>query len=83
VAGSLAGSFPGLGWPDFAAYEFERTMTHGGRRAEEMRESAAMLDDLGLGGGLARAIAAVQDRMCASPDAARIRAMIERIGAGK
>jgi 3-hydroxyisobutyrate dehydrogenase-like beta-hydroxyacid dehydrogenase len=83
VAGSLAGSFPGLGWPDFAAYEFERTMTHGRRRAEEMRESAAMLDELGLGGGLARAIAAVQDRMAASPDAARIQAMIERIGAGK
>jgi 3-hydroxyisobutyrate dehydrogenase-like beta-hydroxyacid dehydrogenase len=83
VAGSLAGSFPGLGWPDFAAYEFERTITHGGRRAEEMRESAAMLDELGLGGGLARAIAVVQDRMGASPDAARIRAMIERIGAGK
>lgn len=60
---SLGGSYPGLGLPDFATYQFERTTRHGKRRAAEMRESAATLDDLGLHGGLARAIAEVQERM--------------------
>jgi hypothetical protein len=46
-----------------------------------MRESGAMLDELGLDGGLARAIAAVQDRMGASPEAERLLAMVGRIGA--
>jgi 3-hydroxyisobutyrate dehydrogenase-like beta-hydroxyacid dehydrogenase len=60
---SLAGSYPGLGLPDFAHYQFERTTRHGKRRAAEMRESAATLDDLGLQGALAGAIADVQDEM--------------------
>jgi 3-hydroxyisobutyrate dehydrogenase-like beta-hydroxyacid dehydrogenase len=81
VAASLAGSFPGLGWPGFAAYQFERSLTHGRRRAAEMRESGAMLDELGLDGGLARAIAAVQERMGASPEAERMLAMAARIAA--
>ncbi|ESR22610.1 NAD(P)-dependent oxidoreductase [Lutibaculum baratangense] len=63
VLPSLASSFPGLGWPDFALYEFERALTHGVRRAAEMRESGKTLDELGLHGDLARAIAAVHDRM--------------------
>jgi hypothetical protein len=81
VAASLAASFPGLGWPAFAAYQFERTLTHGRRRSEEMGESGAMLDELGLDGGLARAIAAVQERMGASPEAERLLAMVGRIAA--
>ncbi len=60
---SLSGSFPGLGWPDFAQYQFERTLRHGKRRAAEMRESAETLRALGLHGALADEIAAVQDRM--------------------
>src|SRR5690606_6329272 len=63
VARSLAASFPGLGWPDFAAYQLERSLTHGTRRSEEMQESGRMLDELGLEGDLARAIAAVHARM--------------------
>ena len=63
VMDSLARSYPGLGWPDNVAYDFERTLRHGVRRAAEMRESAATLDALGLGGGLAREIAAIQERM--------------------
>lgn len=63
ILASLSGSYPGLGWPAFAGYEFERTMKHGARRAAEMRESAATLDALGLHGALARAIADVQDKM--------------------
>jgi 3-hydroxyisobutyrate dehydrogenase-like beta-hydroxyacid dehydrogenase len=60
---SLSGSFPGLDWPRFAEYQFERTTVHGKRRAAEMQESAATLDALGLNGDLAREIAVVQERM--------------------
>jgi 3-hydroxyisobutyrate dehydrogenase-like beta-hydroxyacid dehydrogenase len=67
---SLSASFPGLGWPDFAAYQFERTLRHGARRAAEMRESAATVEALGLGGALAGAIADVQARMGAAGSAA-------------
>ncbi len=67
VLASLSGSFPGLGWPENATYNFERTLNHGARRAAEMRESAATLDALGLRGGLAAEIASVQDQMGALP----------------
>jgi 3-hydroxyisobutyrate dehydrogenase-like beta-hydroxyacid dehydrogenase len=66
VMKSLSGSFPGLGWPQFARYEFERTTTHGRRRAAEMRESARTLAGLGLHAALADAIADVQDAMGAA-----------------
>lgn len=66
ILNSLSGSFPGLDWPKFAEYQFERTTIHGRRRAAEMRESAATLDALGLNGNLAREIAEVQDRMGAA-----------------
>lgn len=61
IRASLEGSYAGLGWPEFAAYEFERVLRHGVRRAAEMRECAATLDELGLHGALANAIADVQD----------------------
>lgn len=67
VYASLARDFAGLGWPNFAAYEFERTLRHGKRRAAEMRESAATIAELGLNGGLAAEIAAIQDAMGAAP----------------
>lgn len=60
---SLGESYPGLGFPDFASYQFDRTVKHGKRRAAEMHESAATLDDLGLHGRLAEAIAEVQEKM--------------------
>lgn len=63
ILASISGSFPGLDWPRFAEYQFERTTTHGRRRAAEMRESAATLDALGLHGSLADAIADVQEKM--------------------
>jgi 3-hydroxyisobutyrate dehydrogenase-like beta-hydroxyacid dehydrogenase len=66
ILSSLSGSFPGLDWPKFAEYQFERTTVHGRRRAAEMQESAVTLDALGLNGNLAREIAAVQDRMGAA-----------------
>jgi 3-hydroxyisobutyrate dehydrogenase-like beta-hydroxyacid dehydrogenase len=63
ILSSLSNSYPGLDWPHFAEYQMERTTRHGRRRAAEMRESAATLDALGLHGGLASAIAEVQERM--------------------
>ena len=63
IFSSLSKSYPGLGWPDFAAYEFERTLKHGKRRAAEMRESAATVAALGLNGALADEIANIQDAM--------------------
>ncbi|BCH30693.1 6-phosphogluconate dehydrogenase [Mesorhizobium sp. L-8-10] len=63
ILASLSSSYPGLDWPHFAEYQMERTTRHGRRRAAEMHESAATLDALGLHGGLAVAIAAVQERM--------------------
>jgi 3-hydroxyisobutyrate dehydrogenase-like beta-hydroxyacid dehydrogenase len=76
IVQSLARDFSGLGWPDFAAYQFERTLRHGRRRAAEMRECAATVEDLGLNGALAAQIADVQDRMgralAAAPRAASL-----------
>lgn len=60
---SLSRDFEGLGWPEFAAYEFERTMRHGRRRAAEMRECAITMDELGLSGALAVEIARIQEIM--------------------
>jgi len=62
---SLAKSFPGLGWPEHARYQFERSLRHGARRAAEMRESARTIEALGLTGGLADQIAVLQDAMAA------------------
>lgn len=63
IIASLEGSFAWFGDQPDPAYQFERTLRHGERRAAEMMESAATLDALGLQGGLAREIAAVQARM--------------------
>lgn len=55
VLDSLEATYPGFGWKDRAAYMFERVMTHGTRRAAEMREVAITVDDLGLSGTMAHA----------------------------
>jgi len=60
IVASLSTSYPGLNWSDFPTYQFERTLKHGARRAAEMHESAATLNDLGLNGALATEIANTQ-----------------------
>ncbi|HFC05013.1 MAG TPA: NAD(P)-dependent oxidoreductase [Rhizobiales bacterium] len=55
VLDSLEATYPGFGWKDRAAYMFERVMTHGIRRAAEMREVAITVDDLDLDGTMAHA----------------------------
>lgn len=48
VLGSLQKSHPGTDWLAAAAYNFERSIRHGERRAAEMSEVAKTLADLGL-----------------------------------
>lgn len=56
VLASLEASDPGIDWPARSAYNLERMMVHGARRAAEMREVAATLRELGLPDRMARAI---------------------------
>jgi 3-hydroxyisobutyrate dehydrogenase-like beta-hydroxyacid dehydrogenase len=62
VFGSLAETFPSVDWKALAADMGERVARHGLRRAAEMREAAAMLEDMGLDASLMRAVADAQER---------------------
>lgn len=48
IMASLDQSYPGFGWPERAPYMFERAITHGTRRAAEMREVEKTLRDAGI-----------------------------------
>lgn len=63
ILASLSASYPGLSWPDFPHYQIERMLTHGARRAAEMRESARTMDELGFEGELVRQIANLHDAL--------------------
>lgn len=56
VIASLQASDPGIDWEKRSAYNLERMMVHGERRAAEMREVAATLRELGLPDRMSRAI---------------------------
>ena len=60
VLASLQASDPGFDWTARSAYNLERMMVHGLRRAAEMREAAATLRELGLPDRLAAATATWQ-----------------------
>jgi 3-hydroxyisobutyrate dehydrogenase-like beta-hydroxyacid dehydrogenase len=62
VFGSLAETFPSVDWKALAADMGERVARHGLRRAAEMREAAAMLEDMGFDASLMRAVADAQER---------------------
>lgn len=55
VLDSLDDTYPGFDWKKRSAYMLERVMTHGVRRAAEMREVALTVDLLGLDGAMSRA----------------------------
>ena len=57
ILASLENSFPGMNWRKRAGYMLERVAMHGQRRAEEMREVAVTVEDMGLGGTMAAATA--------------------------
>jgi 3-hydroxyisobutyrate dehydrogenase-like beta-hydroxyacid dehydrogenase len=63
VIASLTASHPGTDWRARGAYNLERMLVHGPRRAAEMREVARTITDLGLGGGMSAATADWQDRI--------------------
>jgi 3-hydroxyisobutyrate dehydrogenase-like beta-hydroxyacid dehydrogenase len=63
VIASLADSHPGTDWRGRGAYNLERMMVHGTRRAAEMREVARTVADLGLGGTMSAATADWQARV--------------------
>jgi len=48
VLASLAETFPGIDWEQQGAYFFQRVILHGRRRAEEMREAAETVREVGL-----------------------------------
>jgi 3-hydroxyisobutyrate dehydrogenase-like beta-hydroxyacid dehydrogenase len=57
VLTSLAATFPQIDWEKQGDYQFSRVIQHGRRRAEEMRASAQMIDEAGIGGVMAAAAA--------------------------
>lgn len=89
VLSSLDKSFPGFEWSNQSAYNFERVMVHGIRRAAEMREVARTVADLGLPPDMATATVEWQERvgqLRARPGegdghAAIARLLLDRLGA--
>jgi 3-hydroxyisobutyrate dehydrogenase-like beta-hydroxyacid dehydrogenase len=63
VLDSLDKTYPGFDWKKRSAYMLERVMTHGVRRAAEMREVARTVEDLGLSGAMAQATVEWQQRV--------------------
>jgi len=60
VLPTLAETFPSIDWAQTGAYFFSRVVQHGQRRAEEMRECAATVHEVGFAPTMASAIAAKQ-----------------------
>lgn len=63
VLDSLDKTYPGFDFKEKATYMLERSMTHGKRRAAEMKEVALTVDELGLSGDMARATVNWQQRI--------------------
>jgi 3-hydroxyisobutyrate dehydrogenase-like beta-hydroxyacid dehydrogenase len=70
VLASLQETFPELAWDELGTYLFSRTALHGKRRAEEMREVAVTVREIGLEPLLAAATAERQDWMATQKEAA-------------
>jgi len=60
VVASLAETFPGLDWDRQATWFWRRVVQHGRRRAEEMREAAVTVGDVGIASRMTTATADVQ-----------------------
>jgi len=85
VLDSLDDTYPGFDWRKRSAYMLERVMTHGVRRAAEMREVALTVDLLGLDGAMSRASVGWQQTVgdpglsSTAEEAADYRALADRI----
>ena len=60
VLASLDETFPGMDWDRQASWFWRRVIQHGRRRAEEMREAAVTVNDVGVAPRMATATAEVQ-----------------------
>jgi 3-hydroxyisobutyrate dehydrogenase-like beta-hydroxyacid dehydrogenase len=60
VLATLAQTFPGIDWEKNGSYFFQRVIQHGRRRAEEMREAAVSVREVGLEPLMTNAIVARQ-----------------------
>jgi hypothetical protein len=60
VLASLRETWPGIDWEKLSGYMIERVVSHGKRRAAEMREVAQTLEGIGLEPIMAAATAARQ-----------------------
>lgn len=90
VLESLRDLLPGADWQRLASYMIGRSQQHGRRRAEEMREAAAAVNEAGVEPLMSLACAARQDWAAAHPPepepaglAERLDAMLESIRAGR
>jgi 3-hydroxyisobutyrate dehydrogenase-like beta-hydroxyacid dehydrogenase len=71
VLASLSDLMPRVDWPEHAAYMIRRALEHGVRRAEEMREAAAMVDACDVDPVMSTATACVQSWAGHNADALR------------
>lgn len=63
VLASLDASHPGFDWAQRSAYNLERMLNHGGRRAAEMTEVCAFLNELGMAEPLSERTVSWQRRL--------------------
>jgi 3-hydroxyisobutyrate dehydrogenase-like beta-hydroxyacid dehydrogenase len=89
VIASLEASDPDIAWRARGAYNLERMMVHGARRAAEMHEVAKTVAALGLSPALSQATAQWQDQVAATradpgePDlVARLDRVLARLSGG-
>ena len=61
VIDSLEDLLPGVDWRRLGRYMISRSLQHGRRRAEEMREVARTVDEAGIGSWMSSAAARRQD----------------------
>ena len=77
VTGSLRDLLPGADWSELSRYMLSRSLQHGKRRAEEMREVAATVGEAGIDPLMSSAIAARQDWAARHVAAARLQPLTE------
>ncbi len=81
VLESLADLFPGIDWPELAQYMMSRSIEHGTRRAEEMREAVVTVSDAGLTPLMSEACARHQDWAASFKNELRHEAFTEMLDA--
>ncbi|MEA1941096.1 MAG: DUF1932 domain-containing protein [Pseudomonadota bacterium] len=79
---SLDDLFPGPDWPQLAHYMISRSLVHGRRRAEEMREVARTVSEAGLDPHMSTATAERQDwagALTGIPDTPQLGALLDAL----